>query len=400
MGQGTKIEWCDHTFNAWEGCQKVSPGCANCYAETRANRFGTAKWGPNGTRRVAAESYWKQPLKWDKAAAEAGERHRVFCASLADVFEDWKGPENDGAMTCHKTGESLSINQRGHVWPMGWPSMSDGDDWGARPYTMNDVRNRLFRLPDATPNLDWFLLTKQPQNIARMMPKYFVEIPEPCRNPDHFERPQKETCRACRSSTPPIYRPNVFLGTSVENQETADERIPYLCEVPAAVRFLSCEPLLGPVRLADWLEAKCEACGGHGGDRETPGVPCGECQGRCTQNAGIHWVIAGGESGPGARPMHPDWVRSIRDQCVSAGVPFFFKQWGSHDAGERPTDVDELAQLCRKSDVQWLNTAGGSTHTDWDTVAVRKVGKELAGRVLDGVTWDQFPTPRILEAAS
>jgi len=177
MGERTDIQWCDHTFNPWRGCQRVSPGCHNCYAETlsRRNPKVLGEWGPTGLRAIASESYWKQPLAWDRAAKKAGERRRVFCASLADVFEDHPGLEAP--------------------------------------------RARLWEIVDATPNLDWLVLTKRPENIGDMVPDVWNETP-----PGHL-----------------------WLGVSCEDQPRADERIWRLLQTPAAVRFVSAEPLLaGP----------------------------------------------------------------------------------------------------------------------------------------------------------
>lgn len=176
MGAETKIEWCDHTFNPWIGCTKVSPGCANCYAAvntfTRAQRaHGRELWGPDAARHVTSEAKWREPIRWDAAAKAAGIRRRVFCASMADVFED-------------------------------------------RP-DLAEPRARLAYVIGKTPNLDWLLLTKRPENIARL---WITDV----------------------------VPPNVWLGTTVEDQERADERIPHLLAVPAAVRFLSVEPLLSP----------------------------------------------------------------------------------------------------------------------------------------------------------
>lgn len=277
MAEQTSIEWCDHTFNPWTGCTKVSPGCRNCYAETLRARFGHGnEWGPNGIRTRTSESYWRQPLKWDRAAAEAGVRRRVFCASLADVFED--RPELD--------------------------------KW----------RADLWELIRATPNLDWLLLTKRPENIAGLARGLIecvcgVSVAE-------------RGCRGCHSlmsfDDEDVWPRSVWIGTSVESTRQVG-RITDLCEHDAPVRFLSCEPLLGPI------------------DFGPEGL------------AGIGWVIVGGESGPNARPMRPEWVRAIRDQCVAAGVPFLFKQWGEHDENGV------------------------------------KVGKKKAGRIVDGRLWDEYP---------
>lgn len=257
MSADTKIEWCHATFSPWRGCQRVSPGCEHCYAETLSARnpsvLGT--WGPNGSRVIASESYWRQPLAWDRAAAKAGERRRVFCASLADVFED-----------------------REELVPS---------------------RHRLFRLIKATPWLDWLLLTKRPEIAHRLLP---VEARE------HGEH---------------AFFPNVWLGVSVEDQQRADERIPVLLDTPAAVRFLSIEPMLGPVDLGPKMCCDGRDCACMGKPTDLPLI----CGGSCDN--WIDWVIVGGESGPGARPCDIAWVRSIVAQCRAAGVACFVKQLGS-----------------------------------------------------------------------
>lgn len=255
MGANSKIEWTSHTFNPWRGCARVHAGCANCYAErmSKRNPAVLGVWGQNGTRIVAAETTWREPLKWDRAAAKAGERHRVFCASLADAFEDWQGPmaSSNGRHLVH------TVN--------GWESERTDRHEGCSGVTMNDVRKRLFDLIDATPNLDWLLVTKRPEKIARMWPGGF--------------------------------RKNVWLLASVSDQQTANAMIrPLLrCRDLASILGLSMEPLLGPVYLRPWT-------------------------------GGLHWVIVGGESGPRARPMRAEWAIDIRNQCQAAGVPFFFKQ--------------------------------------------------------------------------
>lgn len=254
MGKTTEIEWTDSTFNPWIGCSKVSPGCANCYAEALMDkRMGRVQWGVGGTRERTSEGYWRQPLKWNSEAKDAGVRRRVFCASLADVFED-------------------------------------------RPDT-NAWRISLLELIEATPNLDWLMLTKRPENAVRLIQEAAGRSVE-----SFFER-----------------NPHVWIGTSIENQKEADRRIPALFNVPAPVRFFSCEPLLEQVYLdMAWY------------------IP--------------DWVIVGGESGVDARPMHPDWARSIRDQCQAAGVPFFFKQWGGVDkrSAGRLLDGREWSEVVRR----------------------------------------------------
>lgn len=299
----SKIEWTHHTFNPWIGCTRVSPGCVNCYAETlMADRYKKVKWGPTGERKRTSADYWKQPLKWNREAAAAGERRRVFCASIADVFE-------------YKKDQSRDM----HSW-----------------------RSELFSLIRMTPHLDWLLLTKRPDLIYPIAPWFINEIEK---------------------------YPNVWIGTSVENQEQADKRIPELLKIPAAVRFLSVEPLLGPVELPyseSWFNDEAWANNGPPqitlGDSTEPDNP-------------IDWVIVGGESGHNARPMHPDWVRAIRDQCQSAAVPFFFKQWG-----EWSPDYN-------------IGVPTNSAVTYHDKQTFYKVGKHRAGRLLDDREWNEFPLP-------
>lgn len=269
MAENSAISWTTHTLNPWRGCTKVSAACANCYAETLSKRNPKVlgQWGPMGTRVVAAESMWREPVKWNREAGKTGTRPRVFCASLADVFEDWTG-----AMT----------------GPDGKQLWQAGDGWtnepGGRTLDMQHVRERLFRLIDATHNLDWLLLTKRPENIDEMMPLYGGL-------PRHYARR------------------NLWLGTTVENQQAADERIPHLLKVPAVVRFLSCEPLLGPIEFSDVTKRS---------DAATQ-------LGKPALN-GIHWVIVGTESGSNRRPMQNSWAESIVSQCQHATVKCFMKQ--------------------------------------------------------------------------
>lgn len=282
----------------------MSEGCRFCYADTLSKRnpkvLGT--WGPQGTRVVASEAMWKEPLKWNREHAENQQelwenhgptlrRHRVFCASLSDVFEDWEGP---------------IVNHIGvQVWKLDDGSWTTSDHYrDTVALTMNDVRQRLFQLIDATPNLDWLLLTKRPENIQRMWPKVgFPDAGIPGTLGRHLRLD------------------NVLLGTSVENQEYADKRIPELlkCQGLTPVLFLSAEPLLGPIDLRQ--------CGTHEGHRDVwfVGNEGGREYSGSKRNF-INWVIAGAESGSKRRPANIDWFRSLRDQCKNAGVPFFMKQ--------------------------------------------------------------------------
>lgn len=334
MARDSKIEWTDDTFNPVIGCAKVAPGCQHCYAERMSARIVSRKWGTEaagGVRVRTSEKYWNDPIRWNRKAEKAGIRRRVFCASWADVFEDFAGPI---------------------VWHDGRPVINR---WSEAPYTMNDVRADLFRLIDRTPWLDWLLLTKRPENIRRFAYDAWAE-----KVSGHVSQNEGDGRR---------WKPrgNVWLGTSIAVQADADANIPALqkCRELSPVLFLSCEPLLGPVDLK-------------------------------LGSAGIDWVIAGGESGPHARPMRPAWVRWLRDQCQAESTPFFFKQWGEWGAVHQPIGGAADRAINGKIDCdfgEWHDQGGfveGCLCGDgFDTVA--KVGKQAAGRVLDGVTHAEMP---------
>lgn len=313
MGERTKIEWADATFNPWTGCTKVSPACDNCYAEAWAKRSGTVEWGPGKPRRQTTAAYWSQLRKWDAKAKAEGRRWRVFGGSLCDPFD----AEVEDA----------------------WR-----DDYMAEIATCD--------------GLDFLLLTKRPKVAA-----------------DYF--------RAARLDPPA----NVWLGTTVETQKMADLRIPYLLEVPAKVRFLSIEPMLGPVDIAwalspDRLEI---AAGFLARGSFSPGLET---------LRPLAWVIAGGESGAHARPSHPYWFRSLRDQCAAAGVPFLFKQWGEWTPGENVDRRRGVVETAKLFDGEWMfereNLANEDGHID-DQPDLYRVGKKHAGRLLDGVQHDGVP---------
>lgn len=332
--ENTKINWADHTFNPWQGCTKVSLGCKNCYAETRDKRWhGGIHWGKGAPRKLASAAMWKEPLKWNRAAemcqcgtrkasvlhdCEFGgyavdfhtkmRRARVFCASLADWLDD--------------------------EVPIEWLV-------------------RLLALIHATPNLTWQLLTKRPENwtvrISRAL-DVLCSTNEPAYVWAAKWRHRKEVPA------------NVWMGTTVEDQARAEDRIPQLLAIPARVRFLSCEPLLEAVKI-DRIK--------KGGDVWLPFEDIGG-YGR------IDWVICGGESGPGARAMHPSWARGLRDQCAAAGVSYFFKQWG------------EWAPFDPKSDA-WKEAKRKHDYLPWDGAHMARVGKHATGRLLDGVEHSAFP---------
>lgn len=339
MTENTKIEWCDHTFNPWVGCTKVSPACDHCYAEGWAKRTGLPQLWAGELRRTSAAN-WRLPLKWDIEAEASGIRRKVFCASLDDVFD----------------------NQAPERW-----------------------RADLWSLIAETPHLDWLLLTKRPQNIAKMLPSQAAGHPEWGEG-----------------------WPNAWLGTTVENQTEADRRIPHLLAIPAAIRFLSCEPLLGSVELRHLRQYNAQ--GKPWIDALTGIVTRGQYLARspneCSMNVSaqipgelprLDWVICGGESGPKARPMHPDWARSLRDQCAAAGVPFFFKQWGEWlTVYDRDVDDPDWRNCPQATSIRerYVNIVGGHGFHNDRVVFARRIGKTAAGRHLDGEIHDAFPIAR------
>ena len=316
MADSTKIGWCDATFNPWIGCAKVSEGCKFCYAERDFDlHYKKAKWGPSGTRVLTSESNWQRPIRWNREVPhrKAGP-YRVFCASLCDIFEDWQGEiknhHGDTMMIC----PNRHID--GSVWDVTPESIECSHECGAdmRPMTMDDVRARLFQLIDATPNLTWIVLTKRPENIHRMWPKVdgYQYLPEAGSMNDY----------------PMFHRPNVILGTSCENQEAANERVPHLltCKPIAAKLFLSCEPLLGPIDLRQAHRTKVQL----------PNWP---------NPTRVDWLIAGCESGAERRPMQLEWCESMLNACREKGVAFFMKQLEL--GGQVVTDVNRFPELLR-----------------------------------------------------
>lgn len=274
MGKNSKIEWTHHTFNPWWGCTRVSAACVHCYAEAWSKRVGKKLWGPKAPRRFFGDAHWMEPIKWHREAKKEGRRARVFCASMADVFE----------------------------------ARDDLDPW----------REKLWKLIGDTPQLDWLLLTKRPERILKTVP-WSAAWPE-----------------------------NIWIGTTVEDQESADERLPHLANVPAIVKFISAEPLLSELDISRWIESS------------------------------INWVITGGESGPHARPSSPSWFRKLLIQCMQADVPFHFKQWGDWAPG------------------QGINLAAArkTAREAQDGTLMFRLGKKAAGRLLDGETWDGLPRKR------
>ncbi|MFO1082851.1 MAG: DUF5131 family protein [Reyranellaceae bacterium] len=266
MAEQTRIEWVDHTFNPWIGCTRVSPACDNCYAAAVAHRRGWARFEPGAARRRTAAETWRQPLRWNRKAAARGRRAKVFGPSLGDPFDAEVPP----------------------AW-----------------------REDYLRLIEATPWLDWILLTKRPQVAVKL----FRQRPLPA---------------------------NLWPGITAETQKMLELRAPPLLSLPATRHVLSAEPLLERLDL-----------------ERLPGR--------------FGWVIAGGESGPRARPSHPDWFRALRNQCQATGVPFFLKQWGEWAA---PPDGGD---------------GRGRLHPFPDGAIVQRLGRKVAGAALDGREWREAP---------
>ncbi|MET7458305.1 phage Gp37/Gp68 family protein [Streptomyces sp. NPDC005574] len=338
MADNTKIEWTDRTWNPVTGCTKVSPGCDHCYAETVAHRFAGSKAFPNGFDVTLHEDRVNQPYRWKKPA-------RVFVNSMSDLF--------------HQDVPDLVLN---HVFDV----MEANPQHTFQVLTKRHARMRNF--------------VQQREALRREYAAKFDDCPtEAMRN-----SPAAKAARA-RAATAPA---NIWLGVSVENQKWADIRIPALLETPAAVRFLSCEPLLGPIWFADYASQPCGCCLG-----ETHGEACSDCADSGCDGGHIqalHWVIAGGESGRGARAMHPNWACSLRDQCEQERVSFFFKQWGAF-----APDSPEY----ERGTISFIDAGDGCTcskpdaNAPQDAARMRRVGKQTAGRLLDGRTHDAIPAP-------
>lgn len=385
MSDKTGIEWTDATWNPVTGCTKLSPaspGCTNCYASTFAERFrGTSgHYFEHGFDVQLRPDKLDQPLRWRRP-------RRIFVNSMSDLFHD-----------------------------------SVPDEYIAQ----------VFAVMAAAPRHTFQVLTKRHARMRSLLNSHafwtsvLLHLDD---LPDHYIHTVDGQPLGANHPLP-----NVWLGVSTENQRWADIRIPALLDTPAAVRFISAEPLLGPIDLdiprCDWHDRDelwkdhngfewCQRCTDDGGRGE---LSYRHWLDACPENdSGINWVIVGGESGPGARPMHPDWARSLRDQCTAAGVPFLFKQWGEwgpapwkiqRQADEFTLDYKARAEatcathaftggMYQDDDDQWHENFMKLGHQPWslsrgdDTPpyaqGMRKWGKKNAGRELDGNTWDQYP---------
>lgn len=366
MSERTAIEWTDSTWNSWFGCTKVGPGCDHCYAEKLMDkRLGRVRWGAGQPRVRTSAANWRKPIEWNRwqyfecgtcrwrgsskksiclgtgafrcpqcfADPLTPTRRRVFCASLADVFDNEVDP----------------------TW-----------------------RADLFELIRATPNLDWLLLTKRIGNVRPML--------EELKKKHARYHQEWAMFDSWLGGEPPT---NVWLGATICNQAEADRDIPKLRATPAAVQFLSIEPMLSAVDL--------NAVPPPPGTRPINGATMADISGclprwqkhpmRAKLRNGVDWVIAGGESGLHARPAHPDWFRALRDQCAAAGVPFLFKQWGEWLPAEADGDLPVVAldgsERCLSGKVPF--------DTSFSDYVMARAGKKTAGRLLDGREHNEFP---------
>lgn len=298
MGDKSSIEWCDATWNPTVGCSRVSEGCKNCYAfslhDMRHKAYMEGKKLPKQYAKPfkevqTFEDRLVMPLKWKRP-------RKIFVNSLSDLF--------------HK-------------------DIPDHFIWN------------VFHIMAKCPQHTFQVLTKRPERMMRMFKNRYWR---------DFGDMRALVIEGQHRETDMPFLPNVWLGTSVENQQSADDRILPLLATPAVVRFLSCEPLLGPVNLSMRLD-------------------------RYDMVPGIDWIIVGGESGPKARPMQQEWLISLRDQCEAEGVPFFFKQWGEWVPFNQAVEMPQHPTKAIKT----------------DDVTMWRVGKYKAGRLLDGVEWNEFP---------
>lgn len=357
MSDKTKIEWTDATWNPVTGCTKVSTGCDHCYAETIATRFAGTSAYPNGFQVTLRPERLDQPIRWKRP-------RRIFVNSMSDLFH-----------------------------------ADVPDDYIAQVFAVMAIASRH----------TFQVLTKRHGRMKALLNSrdFYATVRGHLRNTYGFSEVD-----AFGTDLFPLL--NAWLGVSVEDQAAADLRIPLLLDTPAAVRFLSCEPLLGPVDLRDHVDKLS--------DDDLGTCDWGHCNRAaiavrrdfshedlgyvsmlpvCAAHRGIDWVIVGGESGPGARPMHPEWARSLRDQCVAAGVPFHFKQrgewtWNEPGAFRMPTlPLSDRVAVMHPAGMTAMTRTNPFDpfergHPHWAT-RIERVGKKAAGRELDGRTWDEYP---------
>lgn len=368
MAAQSKIEWTDSTFNAWIGCTKVGPGCDHCYAATQDNfrKWTPEGWGAGNPRKRTAAENWKLPLKWN--ASPFYQCHRC----------GWRG-ENERTrrmiMECSSCGGTLKPTRR-RVF---CASLSD---WLDNEVPI-DWRVDLLDLIARTPNLDWLLLTKRIGNWR-----------ESISNVLSFATDDGKTAAADLAAKWLDGRPpaNVWLGITAVNQAEWDRDGPKLKAVPARVRFLSAEPLLAPLSL---YPTAFDACQNAEHISQCPETGAHECCSRCdytgiSAEAWLDWVIPGGESGhTDSRPMHPAWVRDLRDECVAAGIALLFKQWGDWRPPLEGEEYNTALGRAQRRPAFIVNRADGTVRcfqhdTCVDGAVMIKGKKEINGNKLDG----------------
>jgi len=320
MGKDTKISWANHTFNPWMGCDEVSPGCDNCYAKVQVERWKKSTWGhekEGGSRTLTSPQYWSAPIQWNQQAARDKIRRRVFVASLADIFENWQGPMRFGFGPFKDHVIRFSHERGMYAAEDGLPEIESREPM----LTMDQVRSSLFEMINQTPWLDWLLLTKRPHNVMTMTDAAFWESD------------------------------NRWLGITAENQEMWEKRYLHAAKVPAKVRFVSAEPLLGRINF----------------DAPSTDELTGCADDDLFELGFFHWVICGGESGPKAREFDPQNAHKIMKRCEGSNVAFWMKQFGSNPL-DRFNDFKPVT----------LDSHG----TDWHGYSDLKVRQLPAGREL------------------
>lgn len=354
MGDKTAIEWTDATWNPIRGCSRVSEGCRHCYAETVANRFKgkgqpyeglIAKGGQWNGKIAYIDDLIDQPLRWRRA-------RRIFVNSMSDLFH-----------------ENVPVQ----------------------------IIDRVFAVMAIAERHTFQVLTKRPERMREYLSQdrreewaFWAVTLWGAKDPDALHDAIMDGDKVL---------PNVWLGVSVEDQKAADERIPHLLATPAAVRWISAEPLLGPVDV-EYPESLFP----NGPQRCCSGHEC-SCMGQPVDPPliyGINWVVVGGESGPHARPMHPEWARGLRDQCAARGVPFLFKQWGEWAPMVGAVDgwaLDDDPEQSRFDHCDWEGDRWSEPYRpQWcdelDDDTVSRIGKKRAGRLLDGMQHDGYPEAR------
>lgn len=359
MGENSPIEWTDHTWNPWTGCTRVSEACRNCYAESMARRFPhLGDWGPGAERKRTSEANWRKPLAWNRKA----QREALTCARCG----------LDRASIVHGSCSAFGADEAHHFVEAPRPRVFCASlaDWLDHEVPIEWLADML-RVVHQTPNLDWLLLTKRPALWRGRLQQAYDEALS-C--DDAGLAGCSDDCTRCwvgrwLDGDPPR---NVWLGCTAEDQRNFDQRVPELVRIPAVVHFLSVEPMLGPVNAWPYVRELLD----HQ-ESFTVYDQLGEITVTERGKRLVDWVICGGESGHGARPMHPTWVRELRDQCVRGGAAFFFKQWGAF----APCSQTTLGTVTKEDKL--TNLPGG--------VTVARVGKKRSGRRLDAVTHSEFP---------